>query len=311
MSEPASQKKALGVDLGGTFIKAALVDSDGEIAAERVVPTPPSRAVAEVVQAILDLIREFERDCADIAGLGLGAPGLVDLNREAIRESPNFPEWRNVPLKSLVERETNLPAALDNDANCFALAEQRWGAGRGFQHLLALTVGTGIGGAVIVDGRLHRGGSGGAGELGHISVDLWGPRCACGNYGCVERYVGNRWFVEAARAALDDETIETPEQISRRAEEGDPAAIRFIEDRGEILGVACVTLINIFDPQAIIIGGGTAQCGEPFFRGIERAIRERVYPSLKERVRILPAQLGSLAGALGAAVIGFEAGELQ
>jgi glucokinase len=311
MNGPNEQIKALGVDLGGTNIKAAVVTKSGEISAERSICTPASRAVDAVVEAILSLIRELERDHSGIIGIGMGAPGLVDNKRETIRESPNFPEWRNVSLKSLIEREINLPASLDNDVNCFALAEQHWGAGRGFQHLLALTVGTGVGGAVILNGRLYRGSSGAAGELGHISVDLWGPRCACGNYGCVERYVGNRWFVEAARVALDDDTLDSPESVSRRAREGDSEAIRFIENRGEILGVACVTLINIFDPQAIIIGGGTAQCGEPFFKGINRTINERVYPSLRKHVQVLPAKLGFMAGALGAALIGFKAGELS
>lgn len=311
MKTAKSTPVSLGVDLGGTYIKAAVVTADGEIIFRTQVETPPKRSTESVADAMISLIGELLREHPAISGVGIGAPGLVDKNHEIIRESPNFPEWKNIPLKRLIESDIHLPIALDNDVNCFALAEQRWGAGRGFDHLLALAVGTGVGGAVILNGRIYRGSTGAAGELGHISVDLWGPRCSCGNYGCVERYLGNRWFVAAAQAALDNDALETPEEVSRLAQSGDQDAIRFLENRGEILGVACVTLINIFDPEAIIIGGGTAQCGEPFFRGIQRAIEERVYRSLRENIRILPAQLGTIAGALGAALIGFEAGSTK
>ena len=155
-------------------------------------------------------------------------------------------------------------------------------------------------------GKLYRGSSGAAAELGHISVDLWGPRCACGNLGCAERYLGERWFTLAAQAELDDETISSPSDVSKRAETGDEHAVKFLEGRGEILGVLCTTLIHTFDPEAIIIGGGISQAGEPFFRGIRKRIQECTYPILAQRVQIIPARLGTMAGAMGAAALALE-----
>lgn len=299
---------ALGLDLGGTFIKAAVVSESGEIQDQDQVETPPGRDIDKTVSQIVALIKKLSQDWPNIKGIGLGSPGLVDRERKKIRLSPNFPAWHDVPLRDMVAREISLPIYLENDVNCFALAEHRWGAGRDLEHMLALAIGTGIGGGIICHGQLYRGDSGAAGELGHVSVDLWGPKCACGNLGCAERYLGNQWFVEAAREALDDETINSPEQVSNRADAGDKDAIAFLEGRGEILGVLCTGLIHIFDPQAIVIGGGIAQSGEPFFRGIRRSITMRAYPILAEKVQILPARLGTMGGALGAAIVGFEAG---
>ena len=300
---------ALGLDLGGTNIKAAIVSLDGEVLDQLNVDTPTERGVTETVEAIVDVINKMNLSWPDFAGIGLGSPGLVDINRRTIRLSPNFPNWRDVPLKDIIESEISRPVYLENDVNCFALAEQRWGASKGYKHVVALALGTGIGGALILDGKLYRGSSGAAGELGHISVDLWGPKCACGNFGCVERYIGRQYFVDAAREALDDDTIESPKQVSDLAENGDKRALEFIVGRGEILGAACTSLLHALDPEAIIIGGGVAQCGEPLFQGIRQSIKLRAYSVLRKKLKILPAKLGTIAGAMGAAALGFEAGE--
>jgi glucokinase len=307
-----SEKKssALGLDLGGTSIKAAVVNRNGKLLEERQNATPADRSVTETVATIAGLINDLHNTRPDLTGVGLGSPGLVDKERRLIRLSPNFPDWKNVPLKELVAEKTDLPIHLENDVNCFALAEQRWGAAKGLDHVLALALGTGIGGGIVLNGELYRGDSGGAGELGHISVDMWGLKCNCGNRGCAERYVGVEWFVRDARDALDDPEISSPEEVSNRAEKGDQRAIDFIEGKGFIVGVVCTTLIHIFDPQAIVIGGGIAQCGEPLFHGIHKSIAERAYADLAGKVEILPAKLGTNAGAIGAAAIGFEAGKL-
>jgi len=308
MATEMDQSYALGLDLGGTYVKAAVVSLSGEILDQDQVETPAERKVDDTVKCIVQVVNELAKAWPDIVGVGLGSPGLVDRDRKIVRLSPNFPAWRDVPLKEMVAAAISPPIFLENDVNCFALAEHRWGAGRGFENMLALTVGTGIGGAIIIHDQLYRGDSGAAGELGHVSVDLWGPKCACGNLGCVERYLGNQWFVAAAREALEDGSIQSPEQVSEMARKGDKKALKFIEDRGEILGVACTSFIHIFDPEAIIIGGGIAQSGEAFFRGINRSVKERAYRILADKVRILPAKLGTMAGAMGAAIIGFEAG---
>jgi glucokinase len=296
-------KKRLGLDLGGTHVKAAVVGPDGELLQEFQVRTPASRQVDEVAAMLIEVSRRMIQAHPDVEAIGVGAPGLVDLDRRIIRNAPNFPTWCNVPLAEMIAAEIHLPVSLENDVNCFGLAEHRWGAGQGFDYLVALAIGTGIGGAIIIDGKLYRGGSGGAAELGHISVDLWGPRCNCGNLGCVERYLGEEWYAAAAREALGDESLTSPRRVSERADAGDEAALHFIEGRGEILGVACVSLINAFDPKAIIIGGGVSKAGEPLFTGVNRAVRERLYPATAQRVKILPAKLGTISGAMGAAIL--------
>jgi glucokinase len=303
------QRMALGLDLGGTQIKAAVVFDDGQVLHQAQEETPASRGVDEVAERIAAMGGDALKRFPEIAGCGLGAPGLVDLNRRLVRTAPNFPTWSEVPLAALIEQRLGRTVILENDVNCFGLAEQRWGAGRGFKHLLALAVGTGIGGAIILDGKLYRGSSGAAAELGHISVDLWGPRCGCGNLGCAERYMGEQWFTQAGQAELDDETLSSPAEVSRRAEKGDPLALKFLEGRGEILGVLCTTLIHAFDPEAIIIGGGIAQAGESFFRGVRKSVQERAYSILAQKVKIIPAQLGTMAGALGAAALALENGQ--
>ncbi|HEX7343483.1 MAG TPA: ROK family protein [bacterium] len=299
-------RTALGLDLGGTQIKMAVVREDGQVIHQAQTETPTSRGVEEVAERIGDVSREALEKFPEILGIGLGAPGLVDLRRHTVRTAPNFPSWNDVNLGEHLSRRIGRPVILENDVNCFGLAEHRWGAGRSFEHLVALAVGTGIGGAIILNGKLYRGSSGAAAELGHISVDLWGPRCACGNLGCAERYLGEQWFTAAAQAELDDETISSPSDVSARAKAGDERAAKFLEGRGEILGVLCTTLIHTFDPEAIIIGGGIAQAGEPFFRGIRKRIQECAYSILAQRVQIIPARLGTMAGAMGAAAIALE-----
>lgn len=292
---------SLGIDLGGTCIKAAVVDETGGLVSQRQVDTPPSREIPAVLEKLIAVCLEQIAAYPEIQRVGLGAPGLVSLDRRLIRTAPNFPTWRDVPLGDLLAAAVERPVLLENDVNCFGLAEYRYGAGRGFQHLIALAIGTGIGGAILLQGKLYRGASGAAAELGHISVDLWGRRCACGNWGCVEQYIGEKGFMESARTELGN--LASPIEVSDLAKAADEKAIRFLEGRGEILGAACTTLIHIFDPEVIIIGGGIAQAGEAFFRGIRRAVRERAYPILGERVQILPAQLGTISGAIGAASI--------
>lgn len=296
-------KKRLGLDLGGTNIKAAVVQEDGKLLDKTQVRTPTSRAPEEVAAAMIAVACQMLTQHPEIEAVGVGAPGLVDLDRRIVRTAPNFPAWKDVALAEMIAAEIALPVRLDNDVNCFGLAEHRWGAGVGFRHLIALAIGTGIGGAIILDGKLYRGSSGAAGELGHVCVDLWGPRCNCGALGCVERYLGEEWFEQGARECLGDETITSPRQVSARAAAGDEAALRYIEGRGEILGVACVSLINALDPEAIVIGGGVAEAGEPLFAGVRRAINERLYPILAQKVRILPAKLGMFSGAMGAAIL--------
>ncbi len=311
MLKSEKSKCALGLDLGGTFIKGVVVSENGAVLAQKQTATPEAREVEDTVANIISVIVDLMERWPGCVGIGLGSPGLVDAERRKIRSSPNFPAWKNVPLKDLISSQIHLPLILENDVNCFALGEHRWGAGKKFDYMLALAVGTGIGGGIIINRKLYRGWSGAGGELGHMSIDLWGPKCDCGGYGCIERYLGNKWLVAAAQEALGNDSIESPEDIGNLAISGDRTALQFIEGRGELLGVACASMIHAFDPQALIIGGGIAQLGDPFFKGIRRAVKSRAYPELSKNIAILPAKLGTLAGAIGAAALGFDAEKLN
>jgi len=305
------QNYAIGIDLGGTFIKTAVVTANGNVLHKHQIDTPTTRKPDDIIKIMSNLVSELLEKYPQAIGIGIGSPGLVDKERNLIRESPNFPSWINVPLRQAIADHVHLPVFLENDVNCFGLAEHRWGAGEGTKYMLALALGTGVGGAVIIEGKLYRGCSGSAGELGHISVDRNGPQCLCGNLGCLERYLGNSWFLEAASEELSDPSLQSPVEVSERAKNGDRKAVQFLEGRGEILGSGCVSLMNIFDPEMIVIGGGLSKVGEPLFNGIWKIVRERAYASLAKKIKIVPAKLGTTAGALGAAAVGFEAGESQ
>ncbi len=296
----------LGLDLGGSRIKAVVISLEGELLNCRIEPTPPDRQVGEIVRRLAEIASELLQSCPDIHSIGVGSPGLVDAERNIIRLSPNFPDWRDVALGDLLSAELQLPVHLENDVNCFGLAEHRWGAGRHSKHMLALAIGTGVGGALLLEGKLYRGATGAAGELGHVSVDLWGPRCSCGNFGCIERYLGEKWFTQAAQERLRDNSISSPAEVSERASHGDAAAYKFIQEQGEILGAACVSFINALDPEIIVIGGGISQAGDPLFDGIRRAVQERAYSEQAKNVKIVPAQLGAYAGAMGAASLNMD-----
>jgi glucokinase len=291
----------LGLDLGGTQIKAAVINLEGELLTRRLEPTPPHRQVGEIVKRLAEIASDLLRSRPEIHSVGVGSPGLIAAERGIIRVSPNFPAWHDVALGDLLSAELRMPVCLENDVNCFGLAEHRWGAGRGSRQMLALAIGTGVGGALLLEGKLYRGATGAAGELGHVSVDLWGPRCSCGNFGCVERYLGEKWFTQAAQERLRDDSIASPAEVSERAARGDATAYTFIQERGEILGAACVSFINALDPEIIVIGGGISQAGDPLFEGIRRAIQQRAYSDQAKNVKIVPAQLGPYAGAMGAA----------
>ena len=247
----------------------------------------------------------------------MGVPGLVDSIHGLVHNLTNIRGWRKVALKEYLEKNTKLTAYIDNDVNLMALGELMCGAGQGgVKNLVCLTLGTGVGGGIIIEGKIYRGSTLSAGELGHIPVNADGPRCHCGGYGCLERYVGNAYIVEKAIKAIESgrrslikklsegnlEAI-TPRTIFQAARRGDKLAKEIWEETGRYIGVALSGVINLLNPEMIVVGGGVAQAGKLLFEPIRRTVKERAMSLPAGKVKIVPAKLGEDAGLIGAGML--------
>ena len=304
----------VGIDVGGTKVLAGVVDSSGEVLA-RVRRSTTGKSVQAVEDTIVDVVQAFAAG-HDIAAVGVGAAGFVDTGRAMVLFSPHL-AWRNEPLRAAVMGRIGLPVLVDNDANAAALAETRFGAGIGHRQVLCVTLGTGIGGALVIDGRLFRGAHGMAGEFGHMQVVPGGHRCECGNRGCWEQYASGNALVRDARELIladspvahglrdrvgGDASALTGRLITEAARAGDPLAAELSHEIGGWLGVGLAGLAAAFDPSCIIIGGGVSEAGDllmdPTRTAFSRALAGhgfRVEPV------VVPAALGADAGFIGAA----------
>jgi glucokinase len=313
------EKLIVGVDLGGTQIRAALADDEGRILRRASCLTLAEEGLKPVMGrikgAIYEVMGATERE--QLQGIGIVAPGLVDPWKGIIRGSPNLPGWKSVPLKALLEREFGLPVVVGNDANLAALAEQRFGAGQGVSDLIYITVSTGIGGGIIAGNRLLLGAQGFAAEVGHQTIEAQGPRCKCGNVGCLEVLAAGPAIARCARelirtgvgtaiADLVDGDLDkiTARVVSQAAQAGDPVAIELFRQAGFYIGVGIVNLLHLFNPGLIVIGGGVAKAGALLFEPIRATVRERAMASYYwENTPIVPATLGDDVGLLGAVAL--------
>lgn len=301
----------LGVDIGGTSVKTGLVDARGRIVAHRTVPTPSRVTPRQMVALVAQIVAPWRRRSGwRVGGVGVGVPGLVDVERGLVHTLVNIRGWRRVPLRRLMQVALRMPAVVDNDVNLMALAEARHGAGRGAQALVCVAMGTGVGGGLVLEGRLFRGATSSAGEIGHVPIRPDGPRCRCGGRGCLEAYVGNRRIVARAgalmrqrRAASRRGMAPAPEALSRAADRGDRLAQAVWRAVAQDLGVALVGVVNFLNPDRIVIGGGVAQAGRWLWKPLRRLVRERAMAVPARAVRIVPAALGPSAGVVGAATL--------
>jgi glucokinase len=304
----------VGIDIGGTKVLAAVVDAAGSIVAMDRRPTL-GHDVALVEDTIVDLVEGFARRY-DVAAVGIGAAGFVDVTRTVVMFSPHL-NWRREPLRARVAERVRIPVVVDNDANTMALAECRFGAGRGHRFVLCITLGTGIGGALVIDQRVYRGANGMAGEFGHMQVVQNGHRCECGNRGCWEQYASGNALVRDARELIrssspmahhlsslvdgDPDKLDGP-QITHAARDGDPLSIELLADVGEWFGVGLAGMAAAFDPSCIIIGGGLSDAGDlllgPTRRSFSRSLTGRGH---RQEPVIVQAELGANAGMIGAA----------
>ncbi len=308
---------ALTIDLGGTDIKAGLVDASGAIHDDFRVPTGDDLGAETVAARIMEVIGSLNSKAALRGlfpqGIGIGVPGGVYEDRATISQAPNFPAWRDVPMKSLIEKQTGMPVLLDNDANLAALGESWMGAGLDVDSMILFTLGTGVGGGVILDGEIWRGAWGMAGEIGHVTVDPGGPQCGCGNHGCLEALAGKKALIEAAISVVaenrspilqnlieGDAALMNPKHIYDAAKAGCEACRQIFAAMGENIGIVCASLLNVLCVEKFVLGGGISGAFEFIIDSVNREILKRAYRIPASRVRVEKAVLGNRAGLLGA-----------
>jgi glucokinase len=313
----------VGIDLGGTKILGVLANEEGDIAQELRVETRGEEGLDAVVGRIAQMVRDLIPPDGNVAGIGVGVPGPIDPWRGIVYSPPNLPGWGTVHLRDMLRERLDLPESvpieLVNDANAAALAEYKFGAGcervlgRSIRHLVYLTISTGVGGGVIVDGKLLVGGTGLASELGHLVIDAYGPRCYCGGIGHFEALASGTalaregYMLVASRrdtiitemAGSDPDKV-TAEIVVEAARRGDREALKLMEREAFLVGVGVVSCIHAFNPQLIVIGGGVSNAGDLLFSGLRSTVADLIMPGFPGTYEIVPAALGGKSGALGA-----------
>ncbi len=300
-------KYVIGVDVGGTNIKLGLVNPSQKVIARTNLITKsfirdPRDLIRAIADQIVEIIDNNGLSRKDIRGVGIGLPGLIDTPRGMVRLLPNIPGWRNVPLKVDLEKKLKIRVFLENDANLIALGEWKHGAGRGVENMVCMTLGTGVGSGLILNNQLYRGPGFAAGELGHMPLNEHGPVCGCGGFGCFERYVGNTQLLAQAIRIMNKKTI-TLEEMRRLAEGRNAKALKFWKEAAIHMGNGLIGIVNLLNPQRIVIGGGVSNNFEFLFPTIKEVIRKRAMPTQASMVKIVRGELGNDAGILGAQVL--------
>jgi len=316
----------LGIDIGGTNLVAGCVSADGaRVEGLLSEPTRPEEGADGVIARIVDLARRSMTGLAAavpgarVDGVGVGAPGPLDTRRGIVLLTPNL-GWVDMPLRDRVTQGLGLPAALDNDANCAVLGEHWRGAAQGARHALGVTIGTGIGGGLILDRRLYHGTSDCAGEIGHTTIEINGRRCACGNYGCLEAYASGpaiaRRALEAVEAGAESSLAEvmrrgptavTAQVVYEAASAGDALAREVVQDTARFLGAGIANLVNVYNPEVVVVCGGVTAAGDNLFVPLRREVSRRAFRPAVEVCRILPGALPGTAGVVGAARVFLDA----
>lgn len=296
----------LGIDLGGTNIKMGLVDQKGTLRRKVEFSTNTTLSARQVIEEMVSHAQQLAGDKGPIRGIGIGLPGFLDRERGLIKSLTNL-GWKQIPIRDWLEDAFDCPVVIDNDANVAAFGEVWRGAGQGKQNVVCLTLGTGVGGGVILNGQLVHGHNDSAGEIGHIVIDPQGLDCNCGKRGCLETFAsatGMRNHVQFAKKAgkstiLSDQA--TPAEIFQAAKNGDPLAQEIVQMAISALGRALATISVIINPERFVIGGGISQAGDQLFLPLRRAYQEMALEFVQDQVDIVPAKLGTWAGVIGAA----------
>ena len=322
MASPSPESHfIIGVDLGGTNIVVAAMARDGSrLFGSQTEPTLALEGADAVVGRMARMVnttvaitmKEAGVPRSAFLGVGIGAPGTVDRGAGLVLAAPNL-KWYDFPLVARMTELTGLPVTLDNDANCATYGEWWLGAARGGRNVIGVTIGTGVGGGIIVNKHVYHGSSDAAGEIGHITIDLHGRRCGCGNYGCLEAYASGSAIAERAREALhNDESSILPSlvggdlakitaaKVYDAAGQGDALALEIVRDTAKYLGAGLANLLNVFNPDVVVIAGGVTQAGEALFAPLRTEVRRRAFKSVSDACRIVPGTLPGTAGVVGA-----------
>ena len=318
----AKERYIIGVDLGGTNIVAGAMPVDGsrEIAmhttptlADTGAEAVADRIAGMIEQVIAQTMTETGAERADFIGVGIGAPGPLNRAKGIVIVTPNL-GWKNFPLRDEISRRVGLEATLDNDANCATLGEFWCGAAVGGTNVIGITLGTGIGGGLILEGKLYHGSSDVAGEIGHTSIDANGRRCKCGNYGCLEAYASGPAIAERAREALRGDEAEsimismvdgdqrkiTAQTVYEASKRGDAIAREVVRETAHILGTGVANLLNIFNPDIVVLAGGVTQAGDALFQPLRAEVKRRAFKPAVQACKIVPGALPLSAGVVGA-----------
>jgi glucokinase len=311
------QQYVIGIDVGGTNIKAGAVDYQGNILAEIKVPSEASsgsEAFLNKLQRIVTELSSQQKGQSPMA-IGLGIPGAINSREGVVTQAPNFPALNEMPIRKLMSERLQLPCFIDNDANCIAFGEMWVGAGRDYSHILLLALGTGIGGGVIIDNEMLRGADGMAGELGHVAVEINGAKCNCGSFGCLETIASATGILRMFRERITDHpestlnsvnSAVTPAVIFGEATKGDQLSKSLIEQAGRGLGVGMASFINIFNPEIVIIGGGIAAAWDLLIPPAIETMKKRAFKAPAARVKVVRAEKENEAGIFGSAYLAWD-----
>jgi glucokinase len=321
-SDGSAAAYVLALDIGGTKLAAGVVDRAGQVQsfvlASTLADEGPERGLERLFELGRTAVAESGRDWADIGAVGIGCGGPLDAARGVLIAPPHLPGWRDVPVTELAERAFGLPAALDNDATAAAAAEHLYGAGVAARNMIYLTISTGVGGGIVIDGKLYRGASGNSGELGHVTVDCAGRTCrGCGRRGCLEAYVSGTSIAERAHEAMA-ESVEpsslaglgqalTAGDVAAAAEAGDAIAVAVWEETLDALACGLTSIVNVFAPELVVLGGGVVfGTGEQLLGPVRKRVRVEAMQPAGESVEIVQSALGEHVGVVGAAAIVYE-----
>jgi glucokinase len=308
------KKFVIGIDLGGTKISGALSDLDGKVLSMETIPTNAHEGDAAVLNRIISVIDKVietsGKNVEDVRAIGIGSPGPLDSKKGIIIETPNLP-FKNFDLVKPIAGRYNIPTYLENDANAATIGEYTFGAGKGMQNMVYITVSTGIGGGAIINGRIYRGSSSNALEVGHTTLMLDGPTCGCGNRGCAEALASGtaigrqgREAVEAGKkTSLSEYTTVTSYEVFKEAEKGDAVASEILDISLTYLGICVANVINSFDPEIVVIGGGVSKAGNIVFDKVKEVVQNRALNPMRNLCKIVPAGLGTDAGVIGAVAL--------
>ncbi len=311
-----------GIDIGGTNIKFGLVDSSGKVLFRDQKPTPTDKGADPVMHLVTNvaenLLFHAAEDELDVRWLGVGTPGAVDEKTgTVVGPCPNIPGWTGMPIGNNLRDRLNMPVLVDNDVNVMALAEAKFGVASGYKAVVCLAIGTGIGGALVIDGDLWRGSHHAAGEIGQMTIDLNGPDCRAGNPGCLEAYCASPAIIKRATARLKKEMTPvfteilggnlenlTIRKLFNAAKKGDAVATEVIDETAHYLGAGLANVVNLLNPDIVVLGGGVTEAGGGLLEAVTKVVRERAIPPAVEELRIARGSLGNDAGFIGAGILG-------